>query len=229
MVVLRVVRVFADEAGAYGNPLGVVLDATSTIPDPYDRQRLARRTGYSETVFVDDVEKADVHIFGPDCELALAGHPLVGTAWLLGRRYGGHPPVLRPPGGEVASWQENGRVWIRAPLGALPAWWHERLPSAAAVAALTRVPTPSQDLVQLWAWQDEAAGVVRARTFGSRLGIVEDEACGSATMRLAAALGRRITVRHGDGSELLAQPGPPGYADVGGLVVDDSVRTIDDF
>jgi predicted PhzF superfamily epimerase YddE/YHI9 len=226
---VRVLRVFTDEAGAYGNPLGVVLDATSVIPDPYDRQRLARRVGLSETVFVDDAEKADVHIFGPDCELPFAGHPLVGTAWLLGRLYGGHPAVLHPPGGDVASWQEAGRVWIRGPLGATPAWWHERVPTAEAVGKLAGPQTPLQDLVQIWAWQDEAAGTVRARTFASRLGIAEDEACGSATMRLAAVLGRRITVRHGTGSELLAQPGPPGYADVGGLVVEDSARTVDDF
>jgi predicted PhzF superfamily epimerase YddE/YHI9 len=227
MVVTRVLRVFVDEAGRHGNPLGVVLDAATVIPDPFDRQLLARRLGFSETVFVDDVEKAELRIYGPDCELPLVGHPLVGAAWLLARLYGEHPTLLRPPGGEVASWVEDGRVWIRGPLAATPPWWHERLPGVADVEAYA-VGRPSvQDLVQVWAWDDEPASVVRARAFAARLGIAEDEACGSATMRLAAALGRRLTVRHGVGSLVLAQSGPPGHADVGGLVVEESARTVE--
>jgi hypothetical protein len=40
-------------------------------------------------------------------------------------------------------------------------------------------------------------------------------------MRLAAALGQPITVHHGEGSIIYAQPGPPGTAEIGGLVVSD--------
>jgi predicted PhzF superfamily epimerase YddE/YHI9 len=226
VVDVRVLRVFTDEAGSGGNPLGVVLDAATVLPDPRDRLEVTRRLGYSETVFVDVPDKAELRIFAPSGELPLAGHPLVGAAWLLGRVSGGHPQTLRPPGGDVASWQESGRVWIRGPLAATPAWWHERLPSAAAVAALTGPQSSVQDLVQVWAWEDADAGVVRARVFAARYGIPEDEACGSASMRLAAALGRRVTIRHGNGSVVLAQPGPPGFAEVGGLVVEDALRTI---
>jgi hypothetical protein len=48
-------------------------------------------------------------------------------------------------------------------------------------------------------------------------------------MLLAVALGRRITVRHGAGSIVLAAPGPEGFADVGGLVVEEERLVIDDL
>lgn len=226
-VEVRVLRVFANRDGSAGNFLGVVLDAARSVPSPTERLALAQELGFSETVFVDDLEKAEVRIFTPSGEIPLGGHPLIGTAWLIGRERGGHPALLRPPGGDVTSWRDDNGVWIRGPLAATPPWWHERLGSAADVEAI-ELPVPAaQDLVQVWAWIDEPAGQVRARVFAARLGIAEDEACGSASMRLAAALGRRLAIRHGAASLVHARPGPPGFADVGGLVVDDSVRTVE--
>jgi hypothetical protein len=40
-------------------------------------------------------------------------------------------------------------------------------------------------------------------------------------MRLAAALGRELTLYHGNGSIIHARPGPPGTAEIGGRVVSD--------
>ena len=39
--------------------------------------------GFSETVYVDDPDTGQLRIFTPAAELPFAGHPLVGTAWLL--------------------------------------------------------------------------------------------------------------------------------------------------
>jgi hypothetical protein len=89
------------------------------------------------------------------------------------------------------------------------------------VEALTGPLSPNQDMTQLWAWEDEAAGVMRVRTFASRVGIAEDEACGSGAMRMAAAFGRCLVLHHGRGSIIHAKPGPPGYADIGGYVAED--------
>ena len=47
------------------------------------RLAVAAELGYSETGFVDDVNRAEVRIFSPESEFAFAGHPLVGAAWLL--------------------------------------------------------------------------------------------------------------------------------------------------
>jgi predicted PhzF superfamily epimerase YddE/YHI9 len=220
MTDVQVVRVFADQAGNFGNKLGVVLDGAK-LPDPVERQQLAAELGYSETIFFDDLERAEFKIYTPATELPFAGHPAVGAAWVANRELGKAPDVLRVPGGEVKTWQDGDDVWVRGPLASAPPWWHERLDSAEAVDQLTGPLAPEQDATQLWAWEDEQAGIVRVRVFARRFGIAEDEACGSASMRLAAALGRRLTIHHGNGSLVLAQPGSPSYAEVGGRVVAD--------
>src|SRR6202140_3317030 len=75
---------FTDRALA-GNPLAVVLQATglSTI----QMQAIARETNLSETTFVLSPEKrehaAKVRIFTPHAELPFAGHPTIGTSWVL--------------------------------------------------------------------------------------------------------------------------------------------------
>lgn len=219
-----VVRVFVDESGTYGNPLGIVFDAND-IEDE-ERQQIARDLGYSETVFVEDEENALVRIFSQARELPFAGHPMVGVAWLLGRRLGRHPDVLRTEHGKALSWLEGGNVWVRASLATTPPWWHERLETADSVARLRGPLAEEQDATQIWAWDDEGTGKVRARTFAARFGIVEDEATGSASMRLAATLGRSLTITHGRGSMVLAKPGPPGTADIGGRVVEDEPRNL---
>jgi len=67
-----------------GNQLAVFTDARG-IPEA-DLQRLAREMAFSETVFVYPAE-ADGHvrvrIFTPASELPFAGHPLLGTAFVL--------------------------------------------------------------------------------------------------------------------------------------------------
>ncbi|EIV94515.1 PhzF family phenazine biosynthesis protein [Frankia sp. QA3] len=226
---VRVLRVFADETGAGGSLLAVILDAGKLLADPRDRALTAHRLGTPATVFVDDPEQADLAVYTPDRQLPTAGDALVGVAWLLGRLLGGHPQTLRPAGGDAVSWQEAGRVWIRGALAAVPPWAHRQLADAAEVDAIELPRPPGDDLMQVWAWLDETAGIVRARAFGERHGVAEDEACGSASMLLAAALGRRLTIRHGAGSIVLAQPGPPGFADVGGLVVEDETRVVPDL
>ncbi|MBS9533666.1 PhzF family phenazine biosynthesis protein [Mycobacterium sp. M1] len=220
MTAIEVLRVFTDADGAHGNPLGVVLDGAA-VAEPEQRQRLAAALGYSETIFVDDPDRGRIRIYTPVTELPFAGHPAVGAAWLIARETGRTPTALDTPGGPVPTWAEGETVWVRGRLAATPPWWQERLPDAVAVAALTGPLSPEQDATQLWAWQDEASGAVRARVYAARYGITEDEACGSASMRLAAALGRDLTICHGAGSVVRARPGPPGTAELGGRVVSD--------
>ena len=68
-----------------GNPLAVVLDAETLSTE--QMQKIAREFNYSETTFVqapDEKENsANVRIFTPDQELGFAGHPNIGTAWVL--------------------------------------------------------------------------------------------------------------------------------------------------
>jgi PhzF family phenazine biosynthesis protein len=102
---LHVLRVFCGQDGGGGNPLGVFLDSREVRAD--DRQRVAADLGFSETVFVDDAERGEVRIFTPATELPFAGHPVVGTAWLLARERGA-VASLRVPAGEVPVRDEGG-------------------------------------------------------------------------------------------------------------------------
>lgn len=95
MATLHVLRVFTAASGAHGNPLGV-FSTGGDIPEEC-RQPVALDLGFSETVFVDDAERAEMRIFTPQIELPFAGHPSVGTAWLLRQEMGGRlelPPLV---------------------------------------------------------------------------------------------------------------------------------------
>jgi trans-2,3-dihydro-3-hydroxyanthranilate isomerase len=68
-----------------GNPVAVVLDAEGMSTE--QMQRIAVEFGYSETTFVlppaDPANTAQVRIFTPSREIPFAGHPNVGTAYVL--------------------------------------------------------------------------------------------------------------------------------------------------
>jgi predicted PhzF superfamily epimerase YddE/YHI9 len=225
MPVLHVLRVFCDSEDQFGSPLGVVLDGPAIPPER--RQPLAAELGFSETVYVDDQDTGQLRIFTPAAELPFAGHPLVGTAWLLSRHLGGPVMQLNPAAGPVPTWTSDDQVWIRASLGAAPPWRLNHVADATAVDAMTEPPHPDQDADQFWAWIDQQAGTVRARVFAARYGVPQDEACGSASMLLAAHLGRAITIQHGRGSVVQASPALNGMADLGGRVVWDHEHAVD--
>ena len=216
MLPYRLLNVFVAEDGSYGNPLGVFLDGDS-VGDG-DRQRVAAELGYSETVFVDDVADGRMRIFTPESELPLAGHPTVGTAWLIAKQYG-VCEVLRPPAGEVPTWTDGDLRWIRARPEWAPEMELRQYASPEEVDALDGAPD-GLGFVDCWAWIDEDGGAVRARVFVPDHGIVEDEATGVATLPLVARVGRAVTVHQGGGSVIHARPGPDGTVEVGGRVVD---------
>ncbi|MER7176318.1 PhzF family phenazine biosynthesis protein [Streptomyces mesophilus] len=207
---LDVVRVFCGPDGRHGNQLGVVRDGAS-VPGAADRQQLAAELGYSETVFVDDDERGVIDIYTPSVRLPFAGHPCVGTAWLL------DVPELRTPAGLVTTRQDGEFTWITARAEWAPGRTLRRFASPDEVDALD-VPPPGE-WIYAWAWQDEAAGRVRARAFPGRGdGIVEDEATGAAALCLTAHLGRALNITQGVGSQILTAPGPSGLIEVGGRV-----------
>jgi predicted PhzF superfamily epimerase YddE/YHI9 len=221
MADLHVLRVFVAPDGTGGNPLGVFLDGAA-VPAGR-RQEVAADLGFSETVFVLDRPAGRVRIFTPASELPFAGHPLVGTSWLLARG-GAAVPVLRPPAGEVPTWVDGDEVtWIRGRAEWAPEMTFRQLDGPGEVDALAG-PPDGHGFVDCWAWEDEAAGRVRARVFAPRFGIAEDEATGAAAVRLVSRLGRPVTIRQGAGSLLHARPGPDGTAEVGGDAVLDEVR-----
>jgi trans-2,3-dihydro-3-hydroxyanthranilate isomerase len=98
-----------------GNQLAVVLDAEGIPSDAM--QRIAKEMNISETTFVlkpdDSGSVAKVRIFTPASELPFAGHPTIGTAWVL------FTEGLVPGGALEFSLQEGiGPVAVRAERGA---------------------------------------------------------------------------------------------------------------
>ena len=221
MATLHVLRVFTGEDGAHGNPLGVFLGGAEVPPER--RQSVAFKLGFSETVFVDDRERGACRIFTPGLELPFAGHPTVGTAWLLAHE-GDEVQALNPPAGEVAVRREGELTYVAARAGWSPPWELIQYDSPAEIDALDGPPGGREDEIYLWAWEDAAAGTVRSRCFSLADGVGEDEATGSAAIMMAAAQGRPLTIHQGEGSLLHAVPLEDGWAEVGGRVVLDEVR-----
>jgi len=81
---IHTVDVFAEKSLA-GNQLAVVLDAGDIEGEAM--QRIAKEMNIAETTFVlppqDPAHAARIRIFTPASELPFAGHPTVGTAWVL--------------------------------------------------------------------------------------------------------------------------------------------------
>jgi trans-2,3-dihydro-3-hydroxyanthranilate isomerase len=90
------VDVFTDRAFG-GNQLAVVLDAQGL--STAQMQAIAIEFNYSETTFVlpprDAANDAQVRIFTPTTELPFAGHPNVGTAFVMARQAEKPPARLR--------------------------------------------------------------------------------------------------------------------------------------
>jgi trans-2,3-dihydro-3-hydroxyanthranilate isomerase len=90
------VDVFTDRAFG-GNPLAVVLDAEGLSTE--QMQAIATEFNYSETTFVlppaDKANDANVRIFTVRSELPFAGHPNVGTAFVLATQAASAPARLK--------------------------------------------------------------------------------------------------------------------------------------
>jgi trans-2,3-dihydro-3-hydroxyanthranilate isomerase len=86
-----------------GNPVAVFTDASGLDTDVM--QRAARELNLSETVFVLRAEDPGAHlrvrIFTPSIELPFAGHPVLGTAFVVGRAMGSSVVRLQTGAGVV--------------------------------------------------------------------------------------------------------------------------------
>ncbi len=82
-VAFRLLDVFCDRPFA-GNQLCVVPELPEGLEEA-GMQTLAQEIGFSETTFVTEAggDRYTMRIFAPDQELPFAGHPTLGTAYLL--------------------------------------------------------------------------------------------------------------------------------------------------
>lgn len=108
-----IVDVFA-ERPLSGNQLAVVRGAGHL--DSATMQAIALETNFSETTFVieERSDEARVRIFTPARELPFAGHPTLGTAWVLGRDRDSYSLDLAA-GRVHVSFDAAGVAWMHPP------------------------------------------------------------------------------------------------------------------
>ena len=139
----HIVDVFAEQPYA-GNPLAVVIGG-----DLSDETMLqvAAEANYSETTFVTSDPEADggyrVRLFTPAREIAFAGHPILGTAWVIRHHLAPAPAAnvqlnlaVGPVPVSFESTATDGEVaWFRAPpVTAGPTCARERIAAALGLA-----------------------------------------------------------------------------------------------
>ncbi|MEU5979548.1 PhzF family phenazine biosynthesis protein [Streptomyces sp. NPDC047315] len=215
---LDVLHVFCSADGRHGNAVSVVRDARRHR-GPAARQALAAEVGRGETVFVDDPERGAVDVHAPGRRLPFAGAALIGAAWLLDLE------ELNPPPGPVWARGDGEFTWITVRADWAPPCTLAQHASPAEVDALTGPPTGAApgEWWYAWAWEEEAAGRVRARAFrpldtADGDAAEEDEATGTAALLLTDRLGRALNITQGRGSQILTAPGPGGEVELGGRV-----------
>ncbi len=222
---INVILVFVNEKDNFGNPVGIIINEKQKL-NKKQRQEIAAKLNYSETVFVNNLEKPSVSIFNPKSEVAFAGHAVLGTAYFLRNQLGKKVTSIRCGKTDVAVSGKGKLTWITAPLSIMPPWNFKQLDSAEAVEKLTKEQFSDQKHLVVWAWIDKSKNLIRARTFAPDWGIPEDEANGSGSMLLATKLKRDLKIIHGKGSVIYTQSHGKKSAKVGGLVKLDRIMSL---
>ena len=113
-----IVDVFAEKKYA-GNQLAVFLDAENL--NDANMQKIAREINFAESTFITKLSPenntAEIRIFTPEYEMKFAGHPIIGTSWVLINKIFENQPhniVLSVPIGEIPVNQSGDLVWLQA-------------------------------------------------------------------------------------------------------------------
>ena len=211
------IYVFVNKKGQFGNPLGIVIDDQQKL-NKIERQKIAAKLNYSETVFVDDLNSPLVSIFNPTDDMDFSGYAVLGSAYFLKHILGKKFASIRCGTQQVTVTEDNQLIWITAPLAIMPPWNFKQLKTAKEIEQLTKEEFSNQKHLVVWAWIDEKKNLIRARTFAPDWGIPEDEANGSGAMRLATKLNQSLKIIHGLGSEIFAAPVDKNSAKLGGRI-----------
>lgn len=232
----RVVDVFTSTP-LEGNPLAVFSDVARLGGEMM--QKIARELNLSETTFLLPTARPDcaarVRIFTPAREMEFAGHPTIGSAWVLldegkvtEKRF-----LLDERIGAVPIRVEDGFVWLTTPaieeLGV-----RENAESAFGLAASDRLGPPAEVVSAgnpclFLAVRDKEAvdraypvGVLESlcyyvftptaegaysRMFAPELGVVEDPATGSAAGPLASYMMKHGLMPSADGTRIVVEQG----------------------
>ncbi|TDW52571.1 trans-2,3-dihydro-3-hydroxyanthranilate isomerase [Flavobacterium sp. 270] len=119
-----IVDVFADKKYA-GNQLAVFQDAGNLSSE--EMQQIAREINFAESTFITKLDeennKAAIRIFTPAQEMQFAGHPIIGTSWVLMNKIFENAPekmTLEVPIGPIQIQKSEDVIWLKA---AQPKFW----------------------------------------------------------------------------------------------------------
>jgi predicted PhzF superfamily epimerase YddE/YHI9 len=216
---LKIINVFVNEKGEFGNPVGVIIDEKNEISSKH-RQEICKNSGLSEVVFINSSKDRDISIFCPTGEIEFAGHAVIGTAWFLEKMIKSEINSLKSLGHKIAVRHEDRKIWVRADLKTMPPWNFKQLASPSDVNKIKLSDKSNFKHIFIWAWGDKDNGIVRARTFAPDWCIPEDEANGSGSTLLAKKLKRNLKINHGKGSIIYTNYIDSKHVEVGGMIVE---------
>src|SRR3989339_305153 len=107
---MKVLNVFTNENGEFGNPVGIIVDTENKI-NKENRQQMAIDSGFSEIVFINNLETKDVSILSPTRQIPFAGHALVGVSYFLNNVLNIPTTEIVSMGKVIKSWQENNLIF----------------------------------------------------------------------------------------------------------------------
>ncbi|MEY4962851.1 MAG: hypothetical protein RLZZ323_170 [Bacteroidota bacterium] len=113
-----IVDVFAEKKYA-GNQLAVFENAQNLTTE--QMQAIASEINFAESTFITQLDvknnTAEIRIFTPEFEMKFAGHPIIGTSWVLMNRINTNSSKkinLTVPVGTIPVSQEGDLVWLQA-------------------------------------------------------------------------------------------------------------------
>ena len=113
-----IVDVFAEKK-YLGNQLAVFTGAG--VLNTEEMQKIAREINFAESTFITKLDNencvAEIRIFTPEHEMQFAGHPIIGTSWVLMNRIFENQPKnisLSVPIGVIPIFQSGDLVWLQA-------------------------------------------------------------------------------------------------------------------
>ncbi len=219
-------RAFVDSTSNHGNPTGIILDLEQNF-SPSQRQTIATKLHFTDTVFVNRLDSFIVSFFNPQQETKFAGDALISTAYFSKHVLKRDLSLVSCRGGNISTWTDDSDLtWIEASLRGTPGWQHLELPDPRAVRSITPSEAATYKHTMVWAWEDKNRGTIVSRTFLLDWGTLEDHGNGSGSMQLAASLGRQIMIKQAQGSVIYAAPSENCKARVGGRVAIDQIVTI---
>ena len=154
MIDLYEAKVFSNENGAHGDKHGIIIDEERKI-NSAKRQSIAANLGYAETVFINDIDKADVSFFAQTGEISFAGTPALAVARMLEHLSGKQPASLVSMGNTIPLTFKGNAIWVDANVSIMPPWHHIQLKSASDVEKFDPAEAKKLEHTMVWAWSDE--------------------------------------------------------------------------